>query len=102
MADKNGDGIVYHRSDCGEDNVRMYGAGGDLPGSMCGTWGLSPQAIKYIHDHPEKNHRFEDVILIDPIVDVVKEGYELIKDGVTDVVEVVKDAATDVAKEFGA
>jgi hypothetical protein len=39
-APKNGDGIVYNKSDCGETNVRFYGFGGDGPGSACGTWSL--------------------------------------------------------------
>jgi hypothetical protein len=41
-AGRNGDGIVYHYSDCGQDgdqyNVRFYGFGGDGPGSACGQW----------------------------------------------------------------
>jgi len=37
-ADNNGDGFVYHRSDCGYPNVRMYGAGGRWDGSNCGYW----------------------------------------------------------------
>ena len=37
-AEKNGDGIVYHRSDCSYPGHRMYGAGGDWPGSVCGYW----------------------------------------------------------------
>ena len=62
MAEKNGDGIVYHCSDCSPGYVRAYGAGGDWPGSICGTWGLSEAALQYIHDHPEINHRFEDMV----------------------------------------
>ena len=37
-ASRNGDGIVYHRSDCSYPGHRMYGAGGDWPGSVCGYW----------------------------------------------------------------
>ena len=37
-ADKNGDGLVYHRSDCGYPRHRVYGAGGDWAGSLCGYW----------------------------------------------------------------
>ena len=94
MADKNGDGIVYHRSDCGDDYVRMYGGGGDCSGSACGTWGLTSEAIKYIHDHPEVNHRaediwameFNDVVLpvLEPIIDKIKDGYEKVEEGVVD------------------
>jgi len=62
MAAKNGDGIVYHCSDCGDNYVRYYGLGGDGPGSACDRHGLSLQAIKYIHAHPEKNHRWEDMV----------------------------------------
>ncbi len=61
MADRNGDGIVYHRSDCGENYVRYYGFGGDGPCSACDTHALSPAAIKFIHQHPDVNHRWEDV-----------------------------------------
>jgi hypothetical protein len=61
MADRNGDGIVYHRSDCGENYVRYYGFGGDGPCSACDTHALSPAAIKFIHQHPDINHRWEDV-----------------------------------------
>jgi hypothetical protein len=98
MADKNGDGIVYHRSDCGDNNVRWYGFGGDAPCSTCESWGLTDKAIRYIHDHPEINHRIEDVtgreweeevvpVLINignQIESVIKEGYEEVKDGVYD------------------
>ena len=95
MADRNGDGIVYHRSDCGDNNVRWYGFGGDGPCSTCESWGLTDRAIRYIHDHPETNHRIEDVtgreweeevvpVLINignQIESGVKEGYEVVKDG---------------------
>jgi hypothetical protein len=59
MANKNGNGIVYHCSDCGDDYVRMYGFGGDGPGSVCGSWELTPKQIRYIHDHPDVNHTAE-------------------------------------------
>jgi len=111
MADKNGDGIVYHRSDCSLGYVRMYGAGGDLPGSACGTWGLSDRAIQYIHDHPEENHRFEDVVgrewdeevmpVLTPIIDLIgsniKEGYEIVEAGVIDAYNWVDANACNLA-----
>ena len=37
-ASRNGYGFVYHRSDCSYPGHRMYGAGGDWPGSVCGYW----------------------------------------------------------------
>jgi hypothetical protein len=37
-ADRNGGGIVYHRSDCGYPRHRFYGNGGDWAGSACGEW----------------------------------------------------------------
>lgn len=37
-ARRNGNNFVYHRSDCGYPNVRMYSSGGDGPGSACGYW----------------------------------------------------------------
>ena len=61
MAEKNGDGIVYNCSDCGDNYVRWYGFGGDGPGSMCGTWELTPAQIKYIHDNPDVNHTLESI-----------------------------------------
>ena len=37
-ADRNGGGLVYHRSDCGYPRHRVYGDGGNWPGSLCGNW----------------------------------------------------------------
>ena len=37
-ADRNGGGIVYHRSDCGYPRNRAYGGGGDWAGNACGDW----------------------------------------------------------------
>ena len=59
MAERNGWGIVYHCSDCGDNNVRIYALGGASPGSMCGTWGLNPKQIQYVHDNPDVNHTAE-------------------------------------------
>jgi hypothetical protein len=61
MADKNGDGIVYRCSDCNDNYVRMYGVGGNGLGSVCGTWELTPEQIRYIHDNPGVNHTFEAI-----------------------------------------
>jgi len=86
MADKNGDGFVYHRSDCSPGYVRMYGAGGDWSGSTCETWGLNDRALQYIHDHPEINHRVEDIWAMefnDVVLPVLKEGYQKVAEGVT-------------------
>ncbi len=86
MADKNGDGFVYHRSDCSPGYVRMYGAGGDWSGSTCETWGLNDRALQYIHDHPEINHRVEDIWAMefnDVVMPVLKEGYQKVAEGVT-------------------
>jgi len=62
MAKKNGDDIVYNCSDCGENYVRYYGFGGDGPGSACDTHLLTPAAIKFIHQHPDKNHIWYEVL----------------------------------------
>jgi hypothetical protein len=111
MADKNGDGIVYHRSDCGDNYVRWYGFGGDGHCSTCDTWGLSSKAIAYIHAHPEMNHRFEDVTSrewneeVAPIIDLVekqikseiKEGYEEVKEGVIDAYQWADKNACNIA-----
>jgi hypothetical protein len=111
MADKNGDGIVYHRSDCGDNYVRWYGFGGDGHCSTCDTWGLSSKAIAYIHAHPEINHRFEDVVgmvwdeEVKPVLDLVenqieseiKEGYEEVKEGVIDAYQWADKNACNIA-----
>jgi hypothetical protein len=60
MARKNGDLIVYHRSDCGSGYVRMYGGGGDMDGSACGTWGLEDWQIDIIHKY-DWNFKSEDL-----------------------------------------
>jgi hypothetical protein len=68
MAQKNGDGIVYHRSDCsgwgdvssGNGYVRFYGCGGDADGSICGTWLLEDWKIAVIH-HADWNFKAEDL-----------------------------------------
>ena len=111
MAEKNGDGIVYHRSDCSLGYVRMYGGGGDMDGSVCGTWGLTDKAIQYIHDHPEINHRLEDVVgrewdeeVVPGIIDIgkkieggLKEGYEVVEAGVIDAYNWVDANACNLA-----
>ena len=61
MADRNSTGVVFNCSDCGDDYVRMYRLDGDDSGSECGTWGLSPEQIKYIHCNPDVNHTFESI-----------------------------------------
>lgn len=58
-AGKNGDGIVYHRSDCSPGFVRMYGGGGDWSGSACGKW-LSPLAIKTVWN-ADHNWRIDEI-----------------------------------------
>ena len=53
-ADRNGGGIVYHRSNCGYPRHRFYGNGGDWDGSTCGNWvGFVPRTIcgYKIYDH---------------------------------------------------
>lgn len=104
MADRNGDGIVYHRSDCSEGNVRFYGFGGDGPCSTCETWGLTDRAIAYIHAHPEINHRIEDVTgrewneEVKPIVvEAFEEVKEEVKEGVKDAYEWVDANACNIA-----
>ena len=104
MADKNGDGIVYHRSDCGDNYVRFYGFGGDGPGSTCETWGLTDKAIRYIHDHPEINHRLEDVVgdewndeVVPILVNTYEEVKEEVKEGVIDAYNWVDANACNIA-----
>ncbi len=111
MADRNGNGIVYHRSDCGDNYVRWYGFGGDGHCSTCDTWGLDSRAIAYIHAHPEINHRFEDIVgmvwneEVVPVLDLVekqieseiKEGYEEVKEGVYDAYQWADKNACNIA-----
>ena len=100
MADKNGDGIVYHRSDCSPGYVRWYGAGGDWSGSTCDSWGLNDKALQYIHDHPEINHRAEDIWAMewnDVVMPVLKEGYEKVEAGVIDAYNWVDANACNLA-----
>ena len=100
MADKNGDGIVYHCSDCGDGYVRFYGFGGDGPGSTCETWGLSARAIRYIHDHPEINHRLEDVVgkeWDEEVVPLLEEAFEEVKEGVYDAYQWADKNACNIA-----
>ena len=49
-ADRNGGGLVYHRSDCGYPRHRVYGNGGRWDGSKCGYWkdALIPYVYKDI------------------------------------------------------
>ncbi len=58
-AGKNGDGIVYHRSDCSSGYVRMYGGGGDFSGTRCGQL-LSPAYIRKVHQ-ADHNWRLEEI-----------------------------------------
>lgn len=62
MADKNGGGFVYHRSDCGSGYVRLYGGGGGegWTGSACGTWALEDWQIDIIHKY-DWNFKLEDL-----------------------------------------
>jgi hypothetical protein len=65
----------------------MYGAGGDWDGSRCETFLLNDKALQYIHDHPEINHKVEDIWAMefnDVVLPVLKEGYEKVESGVTD------------------
>ena len=62
-APQNGGGIVYHRSDCGYSNVRWYGAGGDGPGSACGTWGVPAWQRDVIHSF-DWNFKTEDLTFV--------------------------------------
>ena len=48
-APNNGHGLVYHHSDCGEDYVRVYGDGGRMAGSICGTWLFTKFHTQVVH-----------------------------------------------------
>lgn len=52
-APRNGDGLVFHHSDCGFPYVRYYTNGGESRGSHCGNWVRyeAEQVIWYNGDH---------------------------------------------------
>jgi len=60
MSEKHGDGLVYHRSDCGSGYVRLYGGGGDMDGTACGKWALADWQIDIIHKY-DWNFKSEDL-----------------------------------------
>jgi len=60
MAERNGWGVVYNSSDCGDSYVRWYGFGGDAPCSSCDTWGLEDWQIEIIHKY-DWNFKAEDL-----------------------------------------
>lgn len=111
MAAQKGIGVVFHCSDCDPYEVRSYGWGGEWPGSDCGYHLLTENARKYIHAHPEENHTWEDMIskewdeevapVLTPIIDLIgsniKEGYEVVKDGVVDAYNWVDENACNIA-----
>ena len=56
-AARNGDGIVYNKSDCGYPNVRMYGCGGDCMPLTCERW-VAPRDLDRIwYDKPPGGNR---------------------------------------------
>lgn len=59
-APRNGGGIVYHRSDCSDGNVRFYGVGGEGPGSICGSWLAFRWQADIVHSF-NWNFRLEDL-----------------------------------------
>ena len=111
MAAQKGIGVVFHCSDCEPYEVRSYGWGGEWAGSDCGYHALTENARKYIHAHPEENHTLEDMIskewdeevvpVLTPIIDLIgyniKEGYEVVKDGVVDAYNWVDENACNIA-----
>ena len=64
-ADRNGWGVVYNKSDCGNPpdyyNVRRYSFGGDGPGSACGFWSLTENQRKAIWSNGDHNWSQEDI-----------------------------------------
>ena len=56
-APRNGDGVVYHPSDCGRWNVRFYGYGGDGNGSACGYW-LRGELLGALWNSGDRNHNY--------------------------------------------
>ena len=47
-ADRNGDGQVYHHSNCSRGNVRSYIFGGDAAGDICGSAWLLPHEMDVV------------------------------------------------------
>ena len=89
MADKNGDGIVYHCSDCGDNYVRWYGFGGDGKGQPCDRWlvGCPDWVYKMVHCF-DWHFRAEDLTIVtnrplyDAYEEMVKQGGGLPLNGV--------------------
>jgi hypothetical protein len=78
----------------------FYGFGGDGPCSTCETWGLTDKAIRYIHDHPEINHRLEDVVgkeWDEEVVPLLEEAFEEVKEGVYDAYQWADKNACNIA-----
>ena len=78
-ADRNGGGIVYHRSNCGYPRHRFYGNGGDWDGSACGNW---VPLIPYVY----KDISFTEADVIwygeynnESRVSLLKQSYESLK-----------------------
>ena len=65
--------------------------------------GLTSTAIRYVHDHPEMNHRLEDLLameiapIIAPIGEFIEEGYEKVKAGVIDAYHWVDENGCNIA-----
>ena len=49
FAAKNGNGFVYHRSDCSLGEVKIYYGGSDAPGSKCRPY-LHPVLADIVHN----------------------------------------------------
>lgn len=88
MAQRNGDGVVYHRSDCGEDYVRWYGLGGDGKGQPCDRWlTFCPDWVYKMVHYFDWNFRAEDLALYNKSLynaydDMVAKGGKLPLNGV--------------------
>jgi hypothetical protein len=55
-APHNGHFFIYHRSDCGEGEVRIYNDGGRGPGGPCGAWTFTKFEAQVVHS--ERDHNF--------------------------------------------
>ena len=59
----NGHFFVYHRSDCDEGKVRIYGDGGRMAGTTCAAWnGLTKFEAQIVHSERDHNYTLDELI----------------------------------------
>jgi hypothetical protein len=98
-ADKNGWGIVYHKSDCGRWNVRQYALGGDGAGSSCGYWvGPTQRMIIHMQDHNWSQCDLVNVMTIKIKTDTLNYNNEPLWNHTNPTIEQVSGAVSQAQK----